>query len=127
MAGHVFKRVHAILLSCMLIAAVVSFVGPETTQAQDTAEMKVATQGGFADLASKARIRGRVRIIVGLNAKFTPESALSQPEAQAQRAAISGAQDYVIYELAAKGLIPARRPQVQIRTLSRHDGRQRDP
>ena len=107
MAGHVLKRVNAILLLCMLVAAVASFAGPEKTQAQDTAEMKVTTQGGFAGLASKALNRGRVRIIVGVSGKFTPESALPQFEAQAQRAAISGAQDYVISELAAKGLSPA--------------------
>lgn len=69
--------------------------------------MKVTTQGGFAGLASKALNWGKVRIIVGVNGKFTPESALSQSEAQAQRAAVSGAQDYVISELAAKGLRPA--------------------
>ncbi len=64
-------------------------------------DIAVAQQGKVPpEVWEKAKTKGVVRVIVGLNVPWQPEGKLSQQDRFAQRKAIAAAQDELLAELA---------------------------
>jgi hypothetical protein len=98
----------AIALLGSMVAAATGYGGESQGRARSTADQSYPTvdrrsqrapDGDFARLAATARRDGSVRVIVGLQTRFTPEGVLSGHDATAQHAAIRDARRHVLSAL----------------------------
>ena len=95
-----------ILLTCVAVVLAAGVAFADNTGTMATVDAKFTSPKGYAGLVSKAGKTGGVRVIVGVNGKFATDSAPAGTDTPSQRAAIAGAQDLVLSELAAKKASP---------------------
>jgi subtilisin len=90
-------RIHILLLLAMLLASSAAVAGPDEERGivaypRDIAKSDEAGRS-VAQLLDRARKRGKLRLIVGLDAAVADESGLAPSAVQAQRRRVAAAQD----------------------------------
>jgi subtilisin family serine protease len=97
-----------VLVSYLIILAIVSYCHFGQAEAANGNEAKVTSPGGYNRLFSKSQETGSVKIIVQVNAPFTPEPRLQQTEMQLQRDKTKHIQDQILTEIERAGRKPVR-------------------
>ncbi len=102
-------RLLAGLMSILVVVSMILAAGninlASAAEPSAAQKSKILTEGGYEKLAAQAARNGSVRIIVKVEASFTPMGDLSATEADAQVSRIARAQDKVMAQLASVNVI----------------------
>jgi hypothetical protein len=93
------KCMNTILVCCFTIMVALGCFHVGHADGANGIEAKIASPGGYNRLFSKSQETGSVKIIVQVNAPFTPEPRLQQTEMQLQRDKTKHIQDQIITEI----------------------------